>query len=125
MIVPTQKNKDMYDERKLGLLPIIDPANPSKNFTEKEEKFWREIKSYEFVNIEEPGVFHKFSYGNAKNKVYFSLIPGQKYRLPRFIARHIDSRSTPIWGYKPDGLGSLEKYLKGTKSRFQMRETFE
>jgi hypothetical protein len=116
---------DKVHERKLQKLPIIDPVNPNRKFSEKEEKHLREVVNYEFMNLEEPGLGQKFSYGNASNKHTFEFEHGGKYLVPRFIARHVESRSTPIWGWQPDGTGSMQKTLKGRNSRFQMREVFE
>jgi len=101
-------------------LPIIG-KQPS---SEKEEKFLREVCEFEFINIEEPNVSLRFPYGNAKVQHNFTLFPGGKYKLPRFIARWIESRTTPIWEWRPDGRGSLEKKLIGNKPRFQMRQVF-
>lgn len=113
------------DLKKMLRLPIIDPANPSKKHSEREEKWLREVSSYEFMNIEEPGLMHTFSYGCAGNSMKFTFFHGGKYKLPRFIARHIDSRGTPMWSWRPDGTGGLHKERVGMKSRFQMREVYE
>lgn len=111
--------------KKIQNLPIIDPTNPTKKYSEKEEKHLREMNTYEFMNLEEPGLMITFPYGNAGNKHNFKLMHGGKYILPRFMQRHIESKSTPIWGWKPDGTGRLTKILKGRNSRFQMREVYE
>lgn len=113
------------DLKKIQNLPIIDPQNPSKKYSEKEEKWLREVKTYVFSNLEEPGLMNKFTYGNAKNKHTFTLFHGAKYKLPRFIAKHVESKSTPMWSWRPTGTGTLGKELVGQKSRFQMRELFE
>lgn len=113
------------DYKKMQRLPIIDPKNPSKKHTEKEEKWLRELVSYEFMNLEEPGLMQTFSYGCTGNKMKFNFFHGANYKVPRFIARHIDSRSTPMWSWRPDGTGSLRKEMAGRKSRFQMREVYE
>lgn len=110
---------------KFKKLPIISKAFVNKKPSEKEEKFLREEGVYEFINLEQPGLMHKFPYGNAKHKHNFVLLHGAKYKLPRFIARHVDSRSTPLWGRKPDGSGIMQKELKGTQPRFSMREVYE
>jgi len=108
-------------EKEMQKLPIV--GRQPKN--EKEENFLREIGEYEFQNLEEPGVSCRWSYGNAKSTQVFTFFHGGKYRVPRFIARHLESCSTPIWKWKPDGLGGLHKEQLGTKPRFQMRQTFE
>lgn len=120
--VEQEKPQDM---KKMQKLPLIDPANPSRKFNEKEEKWLREPVTYEFMNLEEPGLMHSFSYGQAGNTMKFTLFHGGKYQVPRFIARHIESRSTPMWKWRPDGTGSMRKEQVGSKSRFQMREIFE
>ena len=120
----TLQEKNM-DVKRMQMLPIIDPKNPSKKFSEKEEKWLREVVPYEFMNIEEPGLMHSFSYGCSGNSMKITMFHGGKYNVPRFLARHIDSRSTPIWSWKPDGNGSLQKERTGQKSRFQMREMYE
>jgi len=111
-------SKRTLDE--LQKLPIIGkkPAN------EKEEKYLREICEFEFMNLEEPGLLHRFPYGNAQKHHTFTLFHGGKYKVPRFIARWIESRSTPIWDWRPDGTGGMEKKLMGQNPRFQMREVF-
>lgn len=104
----------------LRALPIVGKQPQDA----KEEEFLREVCEYEFVNIEEPGLMHKFPYGNSKNTHTFSLMHGAKYQLPRFVARHLESCSTPIWDWRPNGLGGLEKKYLGTKPRFQLRQVY-
>jgi len=101
-------------------LPIVGPQAES----EKEEEFLREICEYEFQNLEEPGLIHRFPYGNSHKSHTFTFLHGSKYQVPRFIARHIESCSTPIWDWRPNGMGGLEKKFQGTKPRFQMRQVF-
>lgn len=113
------------DLKKFETLPIINHENPNKKFSEKEEKFLREVKTYEFMNLEEQGLMQSFTYGSTKNKMKFTLFHGEKYKVPRFIADHINNRSTPMYKWKPSGYGEVNKEMSGTKSRFQMREVFE
>lgn len=115
---------ERIDPQRLQRLPIIDPKDPGKKFSEKEEKHLRELVDYEFMNLEEAGVPQRFSYGNANNKHTFTFLHGGKYTVPRFIGRHVESKSTPIWGWKPDGAGRMIKEKRGSKSRFQMREVY-
>jgi len=105
---------------KIRSLPITgrQPQN------EKEEEFLREVVEYEFNNLEEPGLSLKFSLGGTKNKFDFHLFHGGKYRVPRFVARHLEDCSTPIWDWRPDGTGRMDKKLTGRKPRFQMKQTF-
>ena len=119
-----QAHKERPNLVKLQKLPIIDPNDPTRKFTEKEEKHLRELVDYEFMNLEEPGLSQTFPYGNSGNKHTFTFQHGGRYTVPRFIARHLESKSTPMWGWKPDGSGRMEKTLKGRKSRFQMREVY-
>lgn len=104
----------------LQQLPIV--GEQPKN--EKEEKYLREICEYEFLNIEEPGLTLKFPYGNTKASHNFTFFHGGKYKVPRFVARHLEKCSTPMWKWRPDGTGSLHKEQIGNKPRFQMRQTF-
>lgn len=114
------------DLTKLQKLPILDTCGSSAKMSEKEEKHLREVCDYEFYNLEDPtsGFMQKFTYGSTKQKETFVLFHGQKYKLPRFIARHIESRSVPIWRWKPDGNGLMRKEAAGVRTRFQMREVY-
>ena len=108
-----------YQDKKpedLQKLPII--GKQPKN--DDEEEFLREICEFEFLNLEEPGVMHPFSYNGQS----FKLFHGNKYKFPRFLARWLESRSRPIWDWRPDGTGSMKKKLIGRDPRFQMRQVF-
>ena len=102
-------------------LPIIG-RQPS---SEKEEKYLREVCEFEFSNLEEPGLSNAFPYGNTKKQHKFVFFHGGKYKIPRFIARHVESCETPIWDWRPNGQGGMAKKQIGTKARFQMRQVFE
>lgn len=104
----------------ISALPILG-KQPD---TEKEEKFLREVCEFEFYNLEEPGLVLRFPYGNTCNNHNFTLFHGGKYQLPRFIARHVESKGTPIWEWRPDGKGSLQKKQVGHKPRFRMSQVF-
>lgn len=117
--MPAIKKNDL-DEKKLADLPIIG-AQPSN---EKEEKYLREICEFEFYNTEEPGLAIQFPYGKTKKPQIFTFIHGERYRIPRHVARHVENCSTPIYSWKPDGTGKLHKVKTGIKSRFQMRSVF-
>ena len=104
-------------------LPIFHP-DPAKKYSEKEEKYLREVLNYEFVNVEQAGMAVSFGYGDARNKAKFTLVHGSKYKFPRFLARHVESVGTPMYGWKPDGSGQMQKTEKGRKPRFQMREVY-
>lgn len=116
---------DKKDLDKFSKLPLKDQKHPNKKFSEKEEKNLRELITYEFMNLEEPGLTMSFVYGNSSNKQKFTFFHGGKYTVPKFIARHVESKSTPIWAWRPDGMGGMKKELTGYKSRFQMREVYE
>lgn len=105
-------------------LPII--SKNSAKINKSEEKYLREIRPFEFLNSEEPGVFHKFSYGNRKRRMNFTFFHGQTYKVPRFVAKHLEENcQTPIYDWRPDGLGKMIPTLVGYKPRFQMREKIE
>ncbi len=116
-----QDSKNDLKLEKYINLPIVGDQPKS----EKEEAFLRELCEYEFMNLEEPGLSISFCYGNAKNKEDFTFFHGGKYKLPRFIARHMESCSKPIWKWRPDGTGRMNKQKIGNDPRFQMRQTFE
>jgi len=104
----------------LSKLPIIGEQPKS----EKEDKFLREIVEYEFYNLEEPGLTHRFSYGDTRNSHTFEFWHGAKYPVPRFVARFLESKGTPIWKWRPDGTGSMHKEEMGKKPRFRMSQSF-
>ncbi len=112
--------KRQISEKELVNFPIIG-KQPS---SEKEEKHLREICEFEFYNLEEPGVMHKFSYGNTRLHHTFQMFHGGKYRVPRFLARHIESCSTPLWEWRPNGRGGMDKKKIGDKPRFRMSQVF-
>lgn len=107
-------------------LPIIGKTPEN----EKEEKWLRTVVEFEFKNLEEPGMFHQFSYGNCKKKFVFKLLHGGIYKLPRFIGKFLESISIPIYGYVTNPhanfSGEMEKIATkiGENPRFQMREQF-
>ena len=104
----------------LKALPIVG-RQPK---TEKEEDYLREICEFEFINLKEPGVMHRFSYGNTKKNKRFTFFHGGSYRVPRFLARHVESCSTPLYEWRPDGTGRLIKKPTGNDPRFQIRQVF-
>lgn len=115
----------MKTDKAMFELPIIDPMNPTKKHTEKEEKWLREPITCEFMNLEQPGLLEKFTYGSTKKKHTFTFFHGARYVIPRFIKQHIESKGTPIWKWVADGSGRLIKQKEGVKPRFAMREVFE
>lgn len=108
------------DKCELDKLPIVG----EKPKSDREEAYLKEICQYEFYNLEEPGLSITFPYGDTRRKHNFKFFHGGKYLVPRHVARHLESRSTPIWAWRPDGLGSMNKQRVGDKPRFQMRQVF-
>ena len=91
---------------------------------EKEEKYLREFGEYEFYNLEETGLSITFPYGSTNRKMDFTFFHGGKYHIPRHVARHLETRSTPRWEWRPDGTGRMIKQRVGEKPRFQMRQIY-
>lgn len=115
--------KNELNIKKMQSLPII--LKGRAKFSKPEEKYLREVAEFEFLNTEEPGLFHKFSYGNRNNKMNFTFFHGQRYKVPRFIARHLEENcQIPKYEWKPDGNGRMGPQLVSYKPRFQMREKF-
>lgn len=100
-------------------------ATVHKDKKEREKEWLEEKITFEFFNLEEPGVLVKFSFGPTNNIKKYTMMHGGKYNHPRKVLRHLESRQTPMWGYKPDGNGAMAKSLQGYKSRFQCRQIFE
>jgi len=90
----------------------------------REQEWLDEEVSIEFSNLEEPGLMVKFPYGSTKKPKVYPLFHGGRYKLPRRVVKHIESRQTPIWKYMPGGDGRMAKTLQSYKSRFQCREVF-
>lgn len=94
--------------------------------SEKHEKQLRECGTYEFMNVEEPnGPMVKTIYGSTKKKGVFEFFHGGRYRIPRFLKEHMESRGTPIWKWHPDGTGKMHKVQHGFSPRYQFREVYE
>lgn len=106
-------------------MTTLETPAVQKDKKERHKEWLKEEIAFEFFNLEEPGVPLKFSYGPTTRTKTYSMLHGGKYTYPREIVRHLESRQTPIWGYKPDGEGKMVKNLKGYKSRFQCRQIFE
>ncbi len=105
-------------------MTVKEAPNIVQDEKDRKKKWLAEVLNVEFFNLEEPGVALKFVFGSARKPETFTLIHGGKYNLRREITQHVESRQTPIWGYKPNGEGQMEKTLKGYKSRFQCRQLF-
>jgi hypothetical protein len=109
-----------FEKNELDRLPIVG----SQPKDEREEKYLREICEYEFINIEDPRISIKFPYGSTRYSKNFTFFHGGKYSVPRHVARHVESRATPQWSWRPNGLGGMEKQRVGDKPRFQMRQVY-
>lgn len=115
----------MSQETNLSKKNLEDlPICGIKARNEKEEKFLKEIQEYEFFNLEQQGMSLKFPYGTTNCFMNFHLFHGGKYKLPRHVARHLESRTTPLYDWRPDGQGRMIKQKIGEKSRFQMRPVY-
>jgi hypothetical protein len=101
----------------------VEPV-AQKVVTDREKQWLDEEIDIEFYNLEEPGLLNKFPYGTTKNHKVYTLMHGGRYKLPRRVVQHIESRQTPIWKWQPDGSGSMSKKLTGMKPRFQCRQVF-
>lgn len=97
---------------------------PTKITSDREKNWLDEEIDVEFYNLEEAGLMQKFPYGPTKNFKNYTLLHGGRYKLPRRVVQHIESRQTPLWKYKPNGEGQMEKQLAGYKPRFQCRQIF-
>ena len=116
----TAFKEDKVDIEYLRSLPIVGKQPAST----REEEFLKEVCEFEFMNIKEPGVMHTFSYGNTKRSHNFKFMHGATYKVPRFIARHLESCCTPIYEWRPDGMGRMTKRYTGNDPRFQMRQVY-
>lgn len=103
----------------------LETPTVHKSKEDKKKEWLNEEVLIEFFNLEEPGIILKFDYGPTNNTKKYVMVHGAKMKLKREIVNHIESRQTPIWTYKPNGQGQMEKALKGYKSRFQCRQVFE
>jgi hypothetical protein len=114
------EGKNMAKRNEYGI-----EQQPSKKTSPNESNWLDEEVYIEFYNVEEPGLTQKFSYGPTKNAKTYTLFHGGKYHLPRRVVQHLQSRSTPIYKFIPDGYGIMQKQMMGSKPRFQCREIFE
>lgn len=104
---------------------LVNPAHEEHLEMQEEikNKSYADTKRmYEFYNTEEPGMMLKFTYGSSKNPKRYELFHGGKYELTEDVVRHLESKQTPIWAWRPSGDGRMAKSLTGWKPRFQLRE---
>ena len=109
-----------HNEKNYEKLPIVGDQPRD----EKEERYLKEVGKYEFYNLEDPGMLIKFPYGSTSHKENFTFLHGGKYDIPRHVARHIETRSTPIHQWRPSGTGQMVGEKVGDKPRFQMRHLY-
>ncbi len=100
------------------------PINGAQPANQKEENFLREICEFEFYNLEDTGLSIKFPYGSTNHKEEFQFFHGGRYRVPRHLARHVETRTTPRYEWRPDGTGRMVSTKIGDKPRFQMRQIY-
>lgn len=103
----------------------LEDVNILKSPTEAKKAWLEEEVTAEFINLENPGMMVTFSYGPSKNIKKYTLLHGNRHRMPRKLMQHINSRSTPDYSYRPNGEGNVIKTLMGHKPRFNCREVFE
>lgn len=96
----------------------------TKKLSDKEQAFLDEEVEFEFYNIEEPGVSHEFDYGPSNNIKHYVLHHGQRYRYPRKIVNHIETKGPSQWEMTPDGQGRMQKRKIGMSPRFQCRVVY-
>lgn len=102
-----------------------DAPNIQMDKKQRKQEWLNEEILFEFFNLEEPGVPITFAFGSSSKVITYKMLHGGKYTYPRKVIQHLESKQTPIWGYKPNGRGQMEKNLEGYKSRFQCRQLFE
>lgn len=78
----------------------------------------------EVYNIEEPGAPIAVVHGPANNLFKKKFLHGGKYTLPRKIVKFIESRQRPIYKWKPDGSGIMQKQIIGYEQRFSCKQVF-
>jgi len=87
----------------------------------QEKKKEEKMVTIEFFNNESPGVSIHFCFGDTKNWNRYRIMHGAKVTLPEAVVRHLESCSTPLYKYRPDGTGSMGKRLVGNTPRFSCR----
>lgn len=100
-------------------------AEPMTSDEKARKAAWlEEVRNYEFLNLEQPGLMQKFPYGTTKNHKVYTLFHGGTYPLPRKVAMHLESCRVPLWKWTPDGQGKMVKTSAGSQPRFQCREVY-
>lgn len=108
------------NEEDFARIPIVG-AQPRND---KEEQYLREVCEYEFLNLEDNGLSIRFPYGSTNHSEKFTFFHGGKYKVPRHVARHVETRATPRNEWRPDGTGRMHGTKVGDKPRFQMRQVY-
>jgi hypothetical protein len=96
-----------------------------KKISDKEQAWLDEEVTFEFYNIEEPGSDLQFSFGPANNIKNYHLKHGQRYKYPRRVVNHIESKGPGNWALRPDGQGGTNAVKEGIKPRFQCKIIFD
>lgn len=96
----------------------------TKKISDKEQAWLDEEVEFEFYNIEEPGCDHTFSYGPTNNIKTYHLKHGNRYKYPRRIVNHIESKGPANWALRPDGSGGTNAVKEGIRPRFQCKIIF-
>jgi hypothetical protein len=104
-----------------GLTSVVE-AEEKKEIMEK--KPVDEEVDIEFFNLENPGLYIKFVFGDTRKKKSYTLFHGGKYKLPRSVIKHLSTRQMPIWNYISDGTGHMQKNLMAYRSRFECRQVW-
>lgn len=123
-----QKRAPLTTEPNAVSLINLDPAMAARSIDSivaeaNDERDWVDEKgTYQFYNIEEPGTKAFFCFGKCTDPKKLELEHGQITELTRGDVRFIESRQTPIYGFKANGSGKMVKTLLGWKPRFQCRQ---
>lgn len=122
-----KKKPSVIDPSPVSLINL-DPAAAARSIDAvvamaNDEKDWLEEKvTIQFYNIEEPGGEGFFCFGKCTDPKRITLQHGEITELTRGDIRFIESRQTPIYTYKENGLGKKTKTLTGWKPRYQCRQ---
>jgi len=115
-----KQNVKKFDPKLLADLPIV--SEDGETFSDKTQKKLKELRVYEFSNIQDPGLAADFMYGTTKKNIKMKLFHGGLYELPIVIAKFLSNRKIPMYKYTPTGTGDVVKSLTGYSHRFMLRE---
>ena len=94
-----------------------------RKFEEKKAPYGEDVE-VEIYNIEEPGAPINVVYGPANNLYKKTFLHGGKYKIPKEIIKWLESRQVPLYKWRPDGTGAMQKTLIGYKQRFSCKGIF-